>query len=77
MQFRHYYLLYAVVAKCMNKKNISFDDIKAFDLTCVTDEVIGNVKNLVYAKYKELGGNGRVAKSASFVDEIDKLLEIS
>ena len=69
-----FYLLYAVVAKMLNKKEISFSDLKEFDLEKVTSSVIDKTKQLIYNKYKELGGNGRVAKSSAFINEIDIIL---
>lgn len=71
-----FYLVYAVVAKRIGKRDISFNDIKAFDLDALTEEEINPVKELVYHKYKELGGNGRVAKSSNFVDEVDAVIGI-
>ncbi|MBQ6993232.1 MAG: AIPR family protein [Lachnospiraceae bacterium] len=69
-----YYLLYGVAAKIFGKKNIQFSDVKNLDLSSVTDEVINDLKLTIYHKYKELGGNGRVAKSDTFINEIDILL---
>ena len=69
-----FYLLYAVVAKTLNKKEITFSDLKNMDLSIVTDEIINKSKSDIYEKYKELGGNGRVAKSSTFINEIDKIL---
>ena len=66
-----FYLVYAVVANRLKKRNISFCDIKAFDIDALTQEDINHVKDLVYQRYKELGGNGRVAKSSNFVNEVD------
>lgn len=66
-----FYLVYAVVAKRLGKTDISFNDIKAFDISTLSEDEINAVKTLVYQKYKELGGNGRVAKSSSFVNEVD------
>lgn len=40
----------------------------------MTDELINELKTVIYIKYKELGGNGRVAKSDTFSTEIDKIL---
>ena len=71
-----FYLIYAVVAKRLGKKEISFNDIKLFDVDMLTEEEINAVKVLVYQKYKELGGNGRVAKSSAFVDEVDTSIGI-
>lgn len=69
-----FYLLYAVVTKMLGKKEIEFSDISNFDLNLVTDDLINSIKNEVFKKYKELGGNGRVAKSSTFIDEIDQVL---
>lgn len=69
-----FYLLYAVAAKVLNKKEIDFTDLENLDCTQVADTTINTIKEQVYTKYKELGGNGRVAKSSSFIDEIYSLL---
>ena len=71
-----FYLLYAVAAKVINKKEITFADLGNMDFAQVTDDIINEIKELVYKKYKELGGNGRVAKSSSFINEIYTLLGI-
>jgi len=71
-----FYLLYALVAKTLNKREITFSDLSNFDLRTIDDTVINDIKTAIYTKYKELGGNGRVAKSASFIDEIYTLLNL-
>ncbi len=71
-----FYLLYALVAKTLNKREITFADLADFDLNIINDNVINNVKFAIFEKYKELGGNGRVAKSSTFIDEIYALLNI-
>lgn len=69
-----YYLLYGVSAKIFGKKDILFSDVKGMDMSIVTDDLINELKIIIYAKYKDLGGNGRVAKSDTFITEIDKIL---
>lgn len=69
-----FYLIYGIVAQILGKKEISFDDVKSFDVECLSDDVINRAKEIVYSRYKELGGNGRVAKSSSFVDEVDSII---
>jgi hypothetical protein len=69
-----FYLIYAVVAKQLGKKDITFNDIKLFDIDALSDDNINIIKASVYQKYKELGGNGRVAKSSSFVNEVDSVI---
>jgi hypothetical protein len=49
--------------------------MKNIDIDSVSEDVINELKNKIYAKYKELGGNGRVAKSDTFITEIDKMIE--
>ncbi len=71
-----FYVLFAVVAKYLNKTDISFDDIIDLDVNDISDDYINVVKEIVYNKYKELGGNGRVAKSSNFINQIEPLLEI-
>ncbi len=71
-----YYLLYAVSAKIFGKKEITFDDMKDMNMDNVTDDLINELKTSIYMKYKKLGGNGRVAKSDTFINEIDNILSI-
>ena len=71
-----FYLLYAIAATALQKKEIDFADLAALDIDHIQDSLINEIKEQVYKKYKELGGNGRVAKSASFIGEIESLLDI-
>ena len=70
-----YYVLYAVIAAVLSKKNIIPSDIKNLDMDSVTDNIIENIRNRVYEIYKQHGGNGRVAKSAEFIRYIDNMLD--
>lgn len=69
-----FYLLYALCAKILNKTNIGIQDVINLDISVFTEQKINEINELIYNRYKELGGNGRVAKSSTFVDEIDILL---
>lgn len=69
-----YYVLYAVIADVLNKTNITLSDIKDLDMDSVTDTIIENIRNRVYEIYKKHGGNGRVVKSAEFIQYIDNML---
>ena len=69
-----FYVLFAVVAHIMNKNTIVPSDIKNLNLDTVTDEIINDIKEKVYKIYKEQGGNGRVAKSANFIEFIERIL---
>lgn len=70
-----YYVLYAVIADVLGKRNITPADIKNLDMDSVTDTLIEDVRNRVYEIYKQHGGNGRVAKSAKFIQYIDNMLD--
>ena len=70
-----YYVLYAVIADVLGKKNITPTDIKNLDMDSVTDTLIEDIRNRVYEIYKQHGGNGRVAKSAEFIQYIDNMLD--
>ena len=49
-------------------------DIVNIDLNTVSEEFIDSIKWKVYHKYKELGGDGRIAKSPNFITYIDKII---
>ena len=70
-----YYVLYAVIAYVLGKKNITPADIKNLDIDSVTDTLIEDIRNRVYEIYKQHGGNGRVAKSVEFIQYIDNMLD--
>ena len=70
-----YYVLYAVIADVLGKRNITPADIKNLDMDSVTDTLIEDIRNRVYEIYKQHGGNGRVAKSAKFILYIDNMLD--
>ncbi len=70
-----YYVLYAVIADVLGKRNITPADIKNLDMDSVTDTLIEDIRNRVYEIYKQHGGNGHVAKSAEFIQYIDNMLD--
>lgn len=69
-----FYLLYAVTAKTLNKKIITFKDMHDFDINLVTKNILDDLKTQIYNKYVELGSNSRVAKNPSFINNIYKIL---
>ncbi|QUA52730.1 AIPR family protein [Aristaeella lactis] len=71
-----FYLIYSVVAKRLGKKSITFEDIKSFDINTLSTEEIDEMRDLIYTKYKELGGNGQVVKDNTFVGIVDSLIGI-
>lgn len=71
-----FYAIYAVVANKLGKKELDFSDIKSIVLEDITNEDIASVANKIYEKYKELGGNSKIAKSKTFIDDIYNLFEL-
>ena len=72
-----FYVLYGVVSKLLGKTDIKPNDNVDLDIELATEEFINTIKKQIYARYKELGGDGRIAKSQHFVSHIDKLLGFS
>lgn len=64
-----FYVIYAVVAQRMEKRELTFEDIKVLDIESITDEDIISVADKIYARYKELGGDSRIVKSKTFIEE--------
>lgn len=60
----------------MKKRELTFSDVKVLDIESITDEDIMSVANRIYEKYKDLGGNSRIAKSKTFINDIYSLLEL-
>lgn len=71
-----FYTIYVVVADVLKKKELSFLDLKNFDLNNITESSIIEISNKIYDKYKELGGNSRIAKSRTFIDDIYLLFNL-
>ena len=69
-----FYVLYVVIAIVLGKIEISFNDIKDFDINTINDNQIDEAKSLVYKKYKDLGGNSKVAKSSALIEVINDIL---
>lgn len=70
-----FYVLYATISYVLTKKDITPSDIKSLDMNEVTDEIITLIRDKVYNIYKSHGGNGRVAKSADFIQYIIEMLD--
>lgn len=71
-----FYVIYAVVASALKKKELSFSDLKSFDLNNITEPFITEVSNKIYSKYKDLGGSSRIVKSKTFVEHIYSLFDL-
>lgn len=72
-----FYVIYAVVANVLKKKEISFLDLKSLNLNNITETEIITISDKIYNKYKELGGNSRIAKSQGFIDYIYSLFDLN
>lgn len=72
-----FYVIYAVVADELKKKELSFLDLKEFDLNKITENMIIQVANKIYNKYKALGGNSSIAKSKIFIEDIYSLFNLN
>ena len=47
---------YALCAKILNKTNIGIQDVINLDISVFTEQKINEINELIYNKYKELGG---------------------
>ena len=72
-----FYVIYVVVADVLKKKELNFIDLKNFDLNNITETSISEISDKIYLKYKELGGNSRIAKSKTFIDDVYLLFNLS
>ena len=57
-----------------DKKKFDINDLKNIDLNSIDDEYINNIYQKIFTKYKDLGGDGRVAKSTNFITEVDSAI---
>ena len=71
-----FYVIYAIVADALRKKKLSFIDLKNFDLNNITEDSISDTSNRIYQKYKELGGNSKIAKSKTFIEDVYLLFNL-
>lgn len=71
-----FYLLYGVVARIIGKMDITPSDVKEMNMENITEQLINDVKEKVFKAYTEQGGNSHVAKSSTFINEVEKILEL-
>ena len=71
-----FYVVYAVAADKLRKKELAFSDVRDMKLESISKEDIISVAREIYARYKELGGNSKIAKSKTFIDEIYTLFRL-
>jgi len=71
-----FYVIYAVMAKLLHKTEMSFDDLLRFNINLLDDNAVNDAINLVNNKYVEKGASGSIAKSSTFVNDIDEALNL-
>lgn len=69
-----FYVIYGVAIKLLGKTDIKPIDMENFNFNSMSDEFINSVKELVYNKYVELGGDGRVVKGPNFITQIEDIM---
>lgn len=71
-----FYVIYAVIAKLMNKTEITFADLLSFNLGLLDDDAINDAISIVNDKYEEKGASGTIAKSPTFINDVDEALNL-
>ncbi|WP_404275359.1 AIPR family protein [Exiguobacterium undae] len=65
-----FYVMYVCSAKISGSSEISLKQLGEFKLDDVTDEKITECAEYVYEKYKQFGGNNKVAKGTNLIESI-------
>lgn len=65
-----FYVMYVCSAKITRSSKITLKQLGEFKIDDVTNEKITECAEYVYKKYKQLGGNNKVAKGTSLIDSI-------
>lgn len=71
-----FYVIYAVVAKKLHKREFTFDDLFGIDIDSIDDAAINDSINIVNNKYVEKGASGSIAKSPAFINDVDAALNL-
>ena len=69
-----FYVIYAVMAKLLHKNEFSFGDLLGFNVGLLDDNAVNEAIGLVNEKYVEKGASGVIAKSSTFINDIDEAL---
>ncbi|WP_080871954.1 AIPR family protein [Oceanobacillus timonensis] len=65
-----FYVMYVCSAKITGSAEITLKQLANFRLDDITDEKIKTCAEYVYEKYKQLGGNNKVAKGTNLIETI-------
>lgn len=71
-----FYVIYAVLVKSLHKTNFTFLDLLSFNLDLLDDDAINDAIHIVNRKYEEKGASGSVAKSPTFIDDVNEALNM-
>ena len=71
-----FYVIYAVLVKLLHKTNFTFLDLLSFNLDLLDDDAINDAIHIVNRKYEEKGASGSVAKSPTFIDDVNEALNM-
>lgn len=71
-----FYVIYYVAALITKKTVMKANDLKKIDLSILTENMIEKCSKDVYELYKNLGGNGKVAKGTEMIKELTKHVEV-
>lgn len=72
-----FYVLMGVAQRISRKFELSFNDLASMDVELATDELIGEVADMVMEVYERFGGNSNVAKAAYLPNEVAKAVSMA
>lgn len=71
-----FYVIYAVLVRLLHKSDFTFSDLLSFNLDLLDDDAINDAIHIVNSKYEEKGASGSVAKSPTFIDDVNEALNM-
>lgn len=69
-----FYVIYVITVREVNSLKITQKDICNIDIHSINNNKILNAANFVFKEYQCFGGNGKVAKGANLISELNTLL---
>lgn len=71
-----FYVIYLIVAQITNKIEIDSNLLANIDINVITEGLINEVAEDIYVVYREMGGNGKIAKGSELVDKLKEILKL-
>ena len=65
------------MAKLLHKNEFSFGDLLGFNVGLLDDNAVNEAIGLVNEKYAEKGASGVIAKSSTFINDIDEAIKVN